>query len=86
MIAAQAISAEEYEALVEQQAAIYAKEIELQEEADRIQAEIDAAAEQGDEDNAELQAELDTIIAEQVQLEQDQADADAASVEWNAWH
>ena len=60
--------------------------IELQEEADRIQAQIDAAAEQGDEDNAELQAELDTIIAEQAQLDQDQADVDAALVEWDAWH
>ena len=51
--------------------------IELQEEADNTQAEIDAAAEQGDEDNAELQAELDTIIAEQAQLDQDRADVDA---------
>ena len=56
MIAAQEISAEEYKALVDYQNAIDAKTIELQEEADRIQAEIDAAAEQGDKENAELKA------------------------------
>ena len=86
MIAAQAISAEEYEALVEQQAAIYAKEIELQEEADRIQADIDAAAAQGDKDNAELQAELDRNTAEQAQLDQDLADFEAVAEEYLAWH